>query len=281
MPLSNARIEELLMLHLRLYHHPVGVTFLFSDEDVEAFKAAVPDYVLPARPLTYCQWEVGARMKGLNVLGTVEKLFCTNAQVSFGWRDIDENEVKSQLKYCRDVKQARRFLEAKPRLPLGSIRAIAVQPLHACTGTPHVVRMFCDNIQVYHLAIDYMAAMDISPLPTQILMSSSSCAGSAHCWLKQTFNATTPCSGAYNSGKMERTDINVFIPGSQIARVVERMLERVTQKGTSAITTPGDYYPGADVCKNCPLIHFRKNGQSCGTCTHAPAAETPAADTTC
>jgi hypothetical protein len=32
--------------------------------------------------------------------------------------------------------------------------------------------------------------------------------------------------------------------------------------GSSAITRPGDGFPGADICKNCPLILFRKAKKS-------------------
>ena len=76
-----AFLDKTLMDELRLYHHPVGVTLLFSDAEVDAFKQAHPDYCLPARPMTFCQWEVAARMQGKTVIGTVDKLFCTNAQV--------------------------------------------------------------------------------------------------------------------------------------------------------------------------------------------------------
>lgn len=271
MELTNSCMEKLLMDNLRLYHHPVGVTFLFSDAEVAAFKEAHKDFVIPARPLTYCQWELGARMQNKIVLGTVDKLFCTNAQMSFGWREIDDNEIRSQLKYCRDEDQARRFLEAKPRLPLGKCKAVAVAPLGACQNDPHVVRVICDAMQAYHLAIDYMAAMDIHPLPTQLLMSSSSCGGSVYCCQSQTFNFCTPCSGSYNAGKMERGEANVFIPGPHLKPLVERMLTRMEAFGSSSITRPGDFFPGGDICKNCPLIHFKKGGQS--SCAQCEAAQ--------
>lgn len=262
-----AFMERTLMEELRLYHHPVGVTLLFSDEEVAAYRDAHPGWCLPVRPMTFCQWEVAARMQGRTVIGTVDKLFCTNAQVSFGWRDIDDNEVKSQLKYCRSEAQARRFLAAKPRMKRNSVKAVAVSPLSACTDVPHVVHILADSMQAYHLAVDYMAAMDIHPLPTQILMSSSSCGGTVACWQSGLMNYTTPCSGSYNSGKMERGESSVLIPGRQIRAVVARLMERVAARGSSAVTSPGDFYPGADICKNCPLIHFKKGESSCPGCS--------------
>ena len=257
MTFSYAEMDALLYEELRLYHHPIAVIFLRTPEEVENYKKN-NEFLEPVKPLTFCQWEIAARMQGKTVLGTVDKLFCTNAQVSFGWRDIDDNEVRSQLKYCRSEEQARRFLEAKPRMPQGALRAVGVAPLGSCTDLPHVVHMLCDSLQAYHLAVDYMAATDTHPLPTQLLMSSSSCGGSVYCYQTAQFNYTTPCSGSYNAGKMERGESNVFIPGVHIQAVIARLLERIDRCGGCSITRPGDYFPGADVCKNCPLIHFKK-----------------------
>ena len=85
-----------------LYHHPIAVTFLATDAEVAEFKRTTP-HVVPVKSLTFCQWKIAARMQGKTVLGTKDKLFCTNAQCSFGWHEIDEGEIKSQLKYCVDA----------------------------------------------------------------------------------------------------------------------------------------------------------------------------------
>lgn len=257
MALSYQEMERLLMKELRLYHHPIAVTFLFSDEEVAEFKQKTK-YLVPARPLTFCQWEIGARMQALTIVGTPQKLACSNAKVSFGWKDIDDHEVKTQSKYCRNEEQARRFLQAKPRMPLDSLKAVAVGPLGSAVIPPHAVHFYCDSIQAYHLAVDYMVATDTELLQTQVLMSSSTCGGSVDCWQKQRYNFTTPCSGSYNAGKTERGESNVFIPGSAIGPVVERMLERIKSKGSASLTRPGDPFPGADICKNCPLISYKK-----------------------
>lgn len=259
-------MEHILMEQLRLYHHPVAVTWLRTDDDVEKFSRSTP-YVLPVKPLTFCQWETAARMQGKTVLGTVEKLACPGAQISFGWRDIDEREVAAQRKYCKDAEQAERFLRSKSRLPLDSIRAVAVGPLGEAVMPVDVVHFYCDSIQAYHLAVDYMAATDTHPLRPRITMSSSACGGSVYCWQEQTFNHCPPCSGSYNAGKTERGETYVFIPGTRLEAVVQRLLQRIEQTGSSAVTRPGDYFPGGDICKNCPLIIFKKGSSpACTSC---------------
>lgn len=256
MSLSYAEMDAMLYEELRLYHHPVAVTFLCSDEEVERFTQSC-DYVVPAKPLTFCQWELAARMQGKCVLGTADKLACSSARTGFGWQDMGEQEIKSHLKYCRSREQASRFLESKPRLARNSLCAIAVCPLGKAVLPPSVVHFYCDSLQAYHLAVDYMAATDTHPLPTQLLMSSSACGGSVWSWQKQCFNYCTPCSGSYNAGKTERGESNVFIPGVHLEALVERLAERTAQASASVVR-PGDYFPGGDICKNCPLIIFKK-----------------------
>lgn len=268
MSLSYQEMEKVLMDELRLYHHPIAVTWLFTDDDVAEFKAKTP-HVVPVKPLTYCQWEIAARMQGKTVVGTKETLGCTNAQVSFGWREIDDKEVKSQLKYCVDLEQAERFLRSKYSMPLNSLKAIAVGPLGKAQVPPHVVHFYCDNMQAYHLAIDYMAATDTHPLRPMITMSSSACGGSVFSWQEKTFNTCPACSGSYNAGKTERGECNVFIPGKDIEAVITRLLQRIDKSGSSAITRPGDCFPGGDICKNCPLIIFKSGETACEGCTKA------------
>ena len=40
------------------------------------------------------------------------------------------------------------------------------------------------------------------------------------------------------------------------------LLERKRNLGSGAITRPGDNFPGADICKNCPLIIFKKEREA-------------------
>lgn len=258
MSLSYAEAHKVLMDELRLYHNPIAVTFLFDDASVEEFKEK-HEVFLPVKPMTFCQWEVAARMKGQTVLAYKENLACSNGMVSFGWKDLDEAEYKTQLKYVRNLEQAKKFCDSKPRLPLGALKAVAVGPLGDAKMPPSAVHFYCDNMQSYHLAVDWMAATDIHPLRANITMSSSACGGNVYSYLEKHANILPACSGSYNSGKTERGEVNVIIPGEHIIMTVERLLERKHGSGSSSITKPGDPFPGADICKNCPLIIFKKD----------------------
>jgi len=257
--MTYKEMQEVLMRELRLYHYPIAVKFFYDQAELDHFQNNAPEIVTPAKPMTFCQWEIGARMKGQIVYSGEAGLGCGNAKYSFGWKGLDEGEIKGHAKYTRDLAQAERFVTSKSRLKEGLL-GVAVAPLGSIDGLyePDTVHFYCDNMQAYHLAVDYMAATDTHPLRPSITMNSSACGGNVYTLLEQEFNMLPACSGSYNAGKTERGEINVIIPGKKFKQVFDRLQERI-DAGSSSITRPGDGFPGADICKNCPLIIFKKN----------------------
>ncbi|WP_300162183.1 DUF169 domain-containing protein [Solidesulfovibrio sp.] len=261
--LSYPEMQRVLMDELRLMHYPVAVKYFFDQAELDALKAK-GGYYLPAKALTFCQAELGARMEGIPVLMGKEQLGCGNAKCVFGWKDIDEAEIKGHLKYVRDMEQAERFVRTKPRLQK-ELLAVLVSPLADAPFAPDVVHFYCDNMQAYHLVVDWMAARDIHPLRPNMTMNSAACGGNVHAFNSGEANVFLACSGSYNAGKTERGEINVAIPGADMPLVLERLLARKQATGGASVTRLGHPFPGADICKNCPLIVFKK--------VEAPAAD--------
>ncbi|MGO0122511.1 DUF169 domain-containing protein [Desulfothermobacter acidiphilus] len=264
--LTYQEMQEVLMEELRLMHYPVAVKYILAEEELEEFRRRA-SYCEAVRPLTFCQFELGARMKGYTLLITKDKMGCSNAAFVLGWKPFDDNEIKSHLKYVRDWEQASKFVTSKPRLPEGSLKAIVVSPLGSAYCEPDVVHLYCDNMQAYHLAVDYMAALDLHPLRSNFTINSAACAGCVFAYQEKMATVHPACSGSYNAGKTERGEINVMIPGEHIGAVVNRLLERIEKYGSSSITRPGDPFPGADICKNCPLIVFREVKEAQEVCS--------------
>lgn len=256
--LNYQDMHEALYNGLRLYHYPIAVKFIFDEAELADFEKNAEEYVTPVKPMTFCQWEIAARMKGQTVLAKEKDLGCANAIFVFGWSAISDKEIKSHEKYTRDLDQAERFVRSKTRLPEGELKAVVVSPLHKTYFAPDTVHFYCDNMQAYHLAVDYMAAMDIHPLRPSITMNSSACCGNVFSYVEKSANMLPACSGSYNAGKTERGEINFIIPGEHLEPTVKRLLARKEKYGSEAITRPGDHFPGADICKNCPLIIFKK-----------------------
>ncbi|MGC9157364.1 MAG: DUF169 domain-containing protein [Terracidiphilus sp.] len=257
--ISYGEMQVLLMRELRLYHDPIAVRFFFDPAEIDDFKKSCDEIETPLKPITFCQWEIAARMQGKVIYGEMKDLSCKHARYCFGWKELDASEIESQAKYARDLDQSTRFILSKPRLPAGLL-AVAVAPLAKAGvfGGPDTVHFYCDPMQAYHLAVDYMAATDTHPLQTSITMNSSACGGNVWTHLNQSFNLLPACSGSYSAGKTERSEVNVIIPGSRIGDVCRRLMERIESQGSSSLIRPGDGFPGADICKNCPLIAFRK-----------------------
>ncbi|MGD9609257.1 MAG: DUF169 domain-containing protein [Desulfovibrionaceae bacterium] len=254
--MSYQDMQQALMDELRLMHYPIAIKYFFDQAELDAF-VAKGEYYQSAKALTFCQAEIGARMEGLTVLVGKAQLGCSNAKYVFGWKELDEGEIKGHLKYVRDMEQAERFVKSKPRLSEGLL-AVVVSPLADAPFPPDVVHFYCDNMQAYHLVVDWMAAMDHHPLRPNMTMNSAACAGNVQCFNTKEANVFLACSGSYNAGKTERGEINVAIPGDQIGKVVARLLARKAATGGASVTRAGQPFPGADICKNCPLITFKK-----------------------
>jgi len=250
-------MQDTLMNELRLMHYPIAIKYIFDERELSELAAKTEHYV-PARPLTFCQAEIGARMEGLTVLVKKERLGCANAKFVFGWKGLDEEELEGHLKYVRSKEQAEAFILAKPRLPEGTLQGVLVSPLANAPAPPDVVHFYCDNMQAYHLAVDWMCAMNVHPLKASMTVNSAACGGNVQAYNSKALNVFLACSGSYNAGKTERGEINVSIPGDQLALVVERLTERKNATGGASITRVGQPFPGADICKNCPFITFKK-----------------------
>ncbi|MDO5675115.1 MAG: DUF169 domain-containing protein [bacterium] len=258
MQLNYQATQDFLMRELRLMTAPVAIKYFFDEQELAAFRSRASHYV-PVKPITFCQAEIGARMEGLAVLVEAKKLGCSNARFVFGWKEFDEAEVKSHIKYCRDMDQANRFVQGKPRLQGESpLLAVAVAPLETVAYLPDIIHFYCDNMQAYHLIGDWMAGQDVHPFRPSLSMNSAACGGNVFSYNSQQANMFLACSGSYNSGKTERGEINVSIPFDHLPGMIARMQKRIEEKGGVAITRLGNPFPGADICKNCPLIHFKK-----------------------
>jgi hypothetical protein len=88
-----------------------GQVFFCAEAALDEFRGQRREGVFtPAKPISFCQWEIAPRMKGQTVLAQREHLGCRNAAYVLGWRPFDASEVKSHAKYTRDLEQAERFL---------------------------------------------------------------------------------------------------------------------------------------------------------------------------
>jgi uncharacterized protein (DUF169 family) len=254
--LSNSDIVFSLRNFLKMKYYPVAVKYFFSNAELTDFKKNT-DYKTAIHPYTFCHYVAASRQRGDILLGTPDKLGCSNAKYVMGWKELDDAEIKSHLKYARDWDQAERFVKTKKRLS-EHLYAFATAPLHEAPYEPDVVHGVSDVLQAYHLGNDWCAAKDQHPFEMTMTMNSSVCHGCVQCHLLGLPNITPMCSSSKTAGKTEQSEINWIWPKDQLEPTVRWMLERTVRDGGVSFPRTGETYPGFDICKLCSFLIFKK-----------------------
>jgi uncharacterized protein (DUF169 family) len=86
---------------LKMKYYPVAIKYFFSENELEDFKKNV-DYKTAFHPYTFCHYVAASRQRGDILLGTKDTLGCTNAKYVLSWKELDDAEIKSYLKYIKD-----------------------------------------------------------------------------------------------------------------------------------------------------------------------------------
>jgi len=254
--LSHYDIEFGLKNLLKMKYYPVAVKYFFKQEELDDFEAKT-DYKVAMHGYTFCHFVAASRQGGQVLLGTKDKLGCTNAFYVMGWKGLDEGEIKSHLTYTKNREQAEKFVKTKKRLPEGLL-AFATAPLHSATFKPDLIHGMCDSLQSYHLANDWCAAFDTHPFEMVMTMNSSICHGCVQCYVDKKPNVTQMCSSSYTAGKTEQGEVNWIWPYDQLEPTFHWTLERTVRDGGVSFPRTGETYPGFNICKLCNFIVFKK-----------------------
>lgn len=252
--LTNQEMQDALEYLYKLDYHPVAVKFFFDQNEYESYS---PDKV-PGPKMTFCQIALASRFNNFTVKATEGNLLCGNAKTVFGFRKAEDDEVDGHVKYTADWDWAKECLLSKPKLQLGELKGFATAPLGKADFEPSVIFFVVNPLQAYHILNDYAAACREHPLTFKHTINSAVCAGSVRCYLDDTANMNTMCAGSFTSGKTEKGEVNLFIPGNKIVKVVQQLIYRTHKYGgASMLGSPGQEYPGMDACKKCPMIKFK------------------------
>ncbi len=252
--LSYQEMQDALEYLFRLDYHPVAIKFFFDQTEYDNYQAEK----VPGPKMTYCQIALASRFNSFTVKASADNLLCGNAKTVFGFREADDAEVDGHVKYTADWDAAKKCLLSKPKLPLGELKGFATAPLGKADFEPSVVFFVVNPLQAYHIANDYIGAFGEHPLTYKHTVNSAVCAGSVVSYLDNAINMTTMCAGSFTSGKTEKGEVNLFIPGSKIGGVAAQLVHRTNKYGgPSMLGTPGQEFPGMDACKKCPMIKFK------------------------
>jgi uncharacterized protein (DUF169 family) len=254
--LSHSDIVFGLRNILKMKYYPVAVKYFFDQKELDDFKANA-NYKVGLHGYTFCHYVAASRQRGDVLLGTKDKMGCSNAAYVLRWKELDDAEIKSHLKYTKTREQAEKFVKTKKRLPQAPL-AFATAPLHKTPFVPDLIHGMCDALQSYHLANDWCAAFDTHPFPMVMTMNSSVCHGCVQCYVDHKANVTQMCSSSYTAGKTEQGEVNFIWPYDQIEPTFHWTLERIVRDGGVSFPRTGETYPGFDICKLCNFIVFKK-----------------------
>jgi len=251
--MDYAGAQEVLEGLLKLDYHPVAIKFLKSQEETNRYKA---DKRMAAK-VTFCQFTAASRMANYVLKGSKDNILCENCLSTFGYTELSEEETRGHMKYVLDLEKAKQVIAGKPRLCMGEIHSFMTAPLAKTPVEPDIVMFVCNPLQAYHILNDYVGAFDVHPLQFNHTVSSAVCGGAVWSYLNHKPNMNTMCSGSYTSGKTEKGEVNVFIPGDQILGVAKQLVTRTEYSGGASFPYNGTEWPGLDVCKKCPMIRFK------------------------
>lgn len=251
--MTYAEAQELLERMLKLDYHPVAIKFFKSAEEAEQY----PAEKRPTARLTFCQFTTASRMANYVLKGTDDNILCENCLTTFGYTAPSDEEAKGHLKYVVDFEFAKQVLATKPRLPLGEMKVFMTAPLAKTPVDPDVVMFVCNPLQAYHILDDFIGAFKVHPLQFNHTVNSAVCGGVVWTYLNHKPNMNTMCAGSFTSGKTEKGEVNVFIPGDQITGVVRQMVRRTEFSGGTSLVYTGTEWPGLHACKKCPMVRFK------------------------
>lgn len=251
--MDYAAAQEALERLLKLDYHPVAIKFFKSPEEADRYKAEKR----MAAKVTFCQFTAASRMANYVLKGSSDNILCENCLSTFGYTEPSEEEARAHMKYVMDFEKAKQVVLTKPCLPLGEIHSFMTAPLAKTPVDPDIVMFVCNPLQAYHILNDYIGAFNIHPLQFNHTVSSAVCGGAVWSFLNHKPNMNTMCSGSYTSGKTEKGEVNVFIPGDQILGLTKQLLARTAYSHGASFPYNGTEWPGLDVCKKCPMIRFK------------------------
>ena len=251
--MSYVEAQETFERLLKLEYHPVAIKFFKSSEEAKEYKVEKK----MAGKTTFCQYTAASRMVNYVLKGTKESILCEDCLTCFGVTQPSDEEAKEHMKYVVDFEKAKQVLASKPRLPAGSMETFMTAPLAKTPLQPDVVMFVCNVLQAYHILNDYIGAFDVHPLQFNHTVNSAVCGGSVWTYLNHKPNMQTMCAGSYTSGKTEKGEINVFIPGDQILGLANQLLLRTEFSNGASLPYTGTEYPGMPICKKCSMLRFK------------------------
>jgi len=226
-----AKCSQVIKEVLELKSEPVAVTLIKKGE-------SLPEgYQVPEKNIRHCQSIMRAR-RGEKLLLTGEKHACPVGGSALGILPIPDKvrsgEFHFNIGMFENIAAAKKMIDERPQLDLGSIIATAVSPLSTTQIEPDVVIVTGTPEQMYWLLPVADRFKEGGKVLVELEPFQASCAYSTvYPYLHDSMALSIGCYGCRKSTDLEPSEMLVGIPASKLEEVVEALqrIKPVREKG--------------------------------------------------
>lgn len=223
-----AECTDQLIVTIGLQYEPVGITFLFTQEDFEAYPAQERTSCLP-----YCVMVKQAATQGKDIKSKLENHQCDGATTAFALEPSNEKiecgEEYFSYQLYSSVAVARRFRESIKslhRMPV-STYGVAVVPLRQCEKTPDVIIVMTNAMQSMRLVQGYEYFSGKKPQIDMGAMQGMCSELTVSPYLTGEMNVSVLCPSTRMLCKWDDNQMGVGIPYELFETIVEGVVATV------------------------------------------------------
>ena len=218
--MNNKELEKDLMELLKLQEYPVGVKFATEDKDFRGAQKSKKD-------LYSCQMLKIASMGGYVIAAPDERLVCSNERLCFGFEEVKEKNIDSQMRYAKSREIAEKQVALRPKT---KCIGLICGRLGRLRFSPDVLVLTVDAWQTTRLVHAYVHETGEDMIFTTGTNAIPCAYGLVYVHETGKPNITFPCSGARAYGKFRNDEINFDIPWAMIELFLNG-LKATDQKG--------------------------------------------------
>ncbi|PKM92518.1 MAG: hypothetical protein CVU81_00035 [Euryarchaeota archaeon HGW-Euryarchaeota-1] len=204
--MDNKELEKDLMELLKLQEYPVAVKFAVEDNDFKGVQK-------PKKDLYSCQMLKIASTGGYVIAAPQERLVCPNERLCFGFEEVQEKNINSQMRYAKSREIAEKEIELRPKT---KCIGIICGRLERVRFEPDILVLTVDAWQATRLAHAYVHETG----EDMTFVSGTNALPCAYglVYVRNTGkpNITLPCSGARSYGKYGSDEMSFNIPWSMM-----------------------------------------------------------------
>jgi len=200
--MDNKEIEKELTELLRLQEYPVAVKFALDDNDFKGVQKSKKD-------IYSCQMLKIASNGGYVIAAAKERLVCPNERLCFGFEEVQEKNINSQMRYAKTREIAEKQIALRPKT---KCIGIICGSLGRARFEPDVLVLTVDAWQATRLIHAYVHETGEDMSFTTGTNAIPCAYGIVYAYETKKPNITLPCSGARSYGKYLSDEMGFNIP---------------------------------------------------------------------